>query len=124
MSFTEAMRPHVARELELSADADRRGTPEIAFAHLESAHVLGQPSTRLHVHVHLRMLAWAVRHGDLREAVGQVLRVVGAASKTWVGWVPTGNTGGANVSPFRPMAVRPEHARLLAAARGEGRGGS
>jgi hypothetical protein len=37
--------------------------------------------------------------------LGQLIRIVGAATKTAIGWVPRGNTGGSNVSPFKPMAV-------------------
>jgi len=33
------------------------------------------------------------------------MRIVGAATKTPVGWLPHGNTGGANVSVFRPMPI-------------------
>ena len=51
----------------------------MGFAHLERAHVLGQASTFLHVRTHLRMLSWAIRHRHLKEVVGQILRVVGAA---------------------------------------------
>lgn len=53
----------------------------------------------------------------MREALGQVLRMAGAATKTALGWVPAGNTGGANVSPFKRMPVAPELARTIRAAR-------
>jgi len=69
--------------------------------------VLGQASTVEHVRVHVQMLLWAVRHRIPREALGQVLRIVGAATKTALGWVPMGNTGGSHVSPFRPVPIRP-----------------
>jgi hypothetical protein len=108
MSFAANIRPHV--------DAELRAARENAaneFAHLERAHVLGQASTREHVRVHWRMLVWAVRHRDARESLGQVYRLVGAATKTFIGFVPTGNTGGANVSPVRPMPIDPELAAII-----------
>jgi hypothetical protein len=96
---------------------ERAGDPQAAFAHLERAHVLGQASTLHHVRVHLRMLAWGWRRRSPREVLGQITRVIGAATKTALGWVPTGNTGGANVSPFRSMPVPPDLAQHIHRAR-------
>lgn len=110
-----ANRPAVAAEL-LAADVcERQERPHEAFAHLERAHVLSQSSTIEHVRVHVRMLRWGLRQRDVREARGQLLRIVGAASKTAFGLVPLGNTGGANVSPVRPMPIPPDLAALVAA---------
>ena len=111
--FAENIRPYVDAELR-AADLDTA----LAFVHLERAHVLGQASTREHVRVHWRMLRWAWRHRDAREFAGQLLRIVGAATKTFIGLVPAGNTGGANVSAVRPMPVDPELAAIIDRARG------
>jgi hypothetical protein len=112
MSFADNIRPHVDAELSAArADSSRE------FAHLERAHVLGQASTREHVRVHWHMLLWAWRNRKPRELLGQLLRIAGAATKTFIGFVPTGNTGGANVSPFRPMPVDPDLAELIRRAR-------
>jgi hypothetical protein len=78
--------------------------------------VLGQASTFHHVRVHVLMLCWAMKHRIWREARGQVLRIFGAATKTALGWVPTGNTGGADISPFKPLPVPPDLARVIASA--------
>ncbi|HEY6123460.1 MAG TPA: DUF3703 domain-containing protein [Steroidobacteraceae bacterium] len=110
--FADNIRPYVDAELRAAEqDAARE------FAHLERAHVLGQASTREHVRVHWRMLKWAWRHRDAREWFGQVFRILGAATKTFIGLVPAGNTGGANVSPVRPMPLDPELAAIIARAR-------
>ena len=111
--FAKNIRPYVDSELR-AAEADAAN----AFAHLERAHVLGQASTREHVRVHWRMLRWAWRHRDAREFAGQALRIVGAATKTVIGLVPAGNTGGANVSAVRPMPLDPELAAIIEKARG------
>jgi hypothetical protein len=95
----------VRSELDASHHAEGKGDATAAFRHLERAHVLGQANTIAHVRVHWRMLRWALRHHRAREVAGQVMRIVGAATKTPVGWLPHGNTGGANVSPFRPMPI-------------------
>ena len=116
MGFSERIRPSVTQELQAAEAADAAGRPEEAFGHLERAHVLGQASTVEHVRAHLHMLVWALRHRRVREVLGQVVRIVGAATKT-VFWIPVGNTGGANVSPFKPMPIPIDLARVLAEAR-------
>jgi hypothetical protein len=85
-----------------------------SFEYLERAHVLAQHSTYQHVRVHWLMLLWAIRQGNVREGIGQVVRILGAACKTALGLVPSGNTGGANVSLFRPMPIPADLAALLA----------
>lgn len=112
-ALAKNIRPYVDAEL---AAAAAHGSDE--FAHLERAHVLGQASTREHVRVHWRMLVWGLRHRDAREVFGQITRLIGAATKTFIGWVPAGNTGGANVSPIKPMPIDPALAEIIEKARG------
>ena len=115
-SFGERIRPAVDAELEAAGAQEAFGDSRASFRHLERAHVLGQASTAQHVRVHVQMFLWALRHRVFREARGQVLRIVGAATKTALGWVPTGNTGGANVSPFKPMPIPDDLRRVLTEA--------
>ncbi len=112
-AFSRAIRPFVSVEIVAAANAQRDSA---SFIHLERAHVLGQASTREHVRVHFHMLVWALRHRQARELSGQLLRLLGAAALTAVGMVPTGNTGGSNVSPLQKMAIPPDLATLIAAA--------
>ena len=100
-------------ELEQARDLASAGERAAAFAHLENAHVLGQSSTWLHVKVHAKMLIWAIGSRRLGELFGQLVRIIGAAAKTAIGLVPTGNTGGANVRPWKSMPIRPELATLI-----------
>lgn len=116
--FHDRIRPAVEAELDVARRAEQRGDADEAFACLERAHVLGQPSTRLHTRVHWFMLRWAMRQRDGGEAVGQIFRIAAAAMKTAFGWLPHGNTGGTKVGAFRPMPVAPELQRLIDAARG------
>ena len=116
-AFARNIRPHVDAELRAADEAEARGEPGAAFAHLERAHVLGQAATVEHVRVHWRMLRWGLRQRDVRECVGQAVRLVGAATKTALGRVPRGNTGGANVSPFAPMPIPPDLDARIRAAR-------
>jgi hypothetical protein len=112
MGFSKQIHPFVSQELQAAKVADGAGRPEVSFRHLERAHVLGQASTVEHVRAHLHMLMWALRHRRAKELLGQVMRTVGAATKT-VFWIPVGNTGGANVSPFKPMPIPSDLARVI-----------
>ena len=114
--FGRRIRPHVQAELEAAAASERAGDAAVAFEHLERAHVLGQASTVEHVRVHFRMLLWGLRQRQPAEIGGQLLRIVGAAALTPFGLIPEGNTGGSDISPFRPVIVPPDLARLIAAA--------
>ncbi len=115
--FARNIRPHVDAELRAAAEVEAKGHADTAFAHLERAHVLGQTSTVEHVRVHWRMFLWGIRQRNDRECLGQLLHISGATTKTAIGLVPEGNTGGSNVSPFKRMPVpaeleaRIQHAR-------------
>lgn len=116
-TFALRIRPLVQAELDAAAMLEARGEPIPAFTHLERAHVLGQAFTVEHVRTHWAMFRWALRQNEAGEALGQAWRMLAAALKTWLGWVPSGNTGGANVSGFKPMPVPPDLQRLIDAAR-------
>lgn len=91
-----------------------------AFAQLERAHILGQRDTVAHVRSHAWMLRVGLRRGEAREWRGQITRMLAALLFSRI-WVPAGNTGGANVSPLRPMSVPAELQALLDADRAERR---
>ena len=93
---------YIAAEIAL---ADDSAASDEAFRHLERAHVLGQADTYEHTRVHWRMLKIGWQRRDIREIFGQIIRIVGAATKTPFGIYPTGNTGGANVYFFKPLPV-------------------
>lgn len=112
-----ATRPHVVIELRAAAMEQDAGRMDAAFLRLERAHVLGQRSTIEHVRVHWLMLRWSYRQRDVREGLGQMFRLIGAAVATPFGLIPIGNTGGSNVSPFRPMEVPADLASVMTAVR-------
>lgn len=117
MSFAKQIRPFVQAELQAAMVCEQQQQLDAAFNHLERAHVLGQMSTIEHVRVHWRMLRFAWRRRDFRELRGQVLRVFGAATKTFIAWVPSGNTGGAKISPFQSLPIPPDLARIIDSAK-------
>ncbi|GMV31458.1 MAG: hypothetical protein AMXMBFR59_35830 [Rhodanobacteraceae bacterium] len=92
-----------------AATARSAGDHATAMRHLERAHILGQRRTALHVRSHVGMLALAWQRRDRREIIGQLARIAAAALFSRL-WVPTGNTGGTDVSAFRRMPV-PEDLR-------------
>ena len=99
-------------ETRAALDASRRGDHAKAFHHLERAHILSQRLTLRHVHVHWLMLKHGIVTRNPREILGQTLRIIAAALFSRI-WVPTGNTGGANVSAMRPMPVPDDLRDLL-----------
>jgi Protein of unknown function (DUF3703) len=116
-SFSRNIQPHVEAELVAATELAATGQAHAAFAHLERAHVLGQAATCHHLRVHWRMFLWGLQQADGRECIGQMLRMAGAATKTVFGLVPSGNTGGANVSPFKRMPVPADLAVRIQSAR-------
>ena len=115
--FGRRIRPYVEREIRAAYQAEARGKPDVAFSHLERAHILGQASTVQHVRVHCHMFLWSIRQRNVRESLGQLLRIVGAAIGTAAGLVPQGNTGGTNVNSFKSMHIPLELAVLIEKAR-------
>jgi len=103
-----------AFELEIAAASDARGRGDLnlAFSHLERAHILGQRHTRPHVRSHVGMLRIGWQRNDMREFIGQLTRIAAALVFSRI-WVPLGNTGGANVSPIKPMPIPPDLADAL-----------
>jgi len=99
------------------ADARRfeaRGDLDAAFTRLERAHILGQRHLLPHIVTHGHMLRIGWRRRDPREVLGQIARLAATLPGWLSGWVPKGNTGGADVSPIRPMPLPPDLQPLLA----------
>lgn len=116
-NFTKKISPYVEQELSLAYQARKNGLIDIEFSHLENAHILGQESTYLHVKVHGLMLLWGWRNKQIKEVLGQALRILGAATKTAIGLVPQGNTGGVNISPFKVLPINAKHQAIISKAK-------
>jgi Protein of unknown function (DUF3703) len=104
---------HIADEIRLAASAGKTGDLRLAFSHLERAHVLGQSLTASHTRVHWLMFKLAFKMRSPREIWGQIVRIVGAATKTPLGIYPTGNTGGSNVWFFKPLPLPEDLASII-----------
>jgi hypothetical protein len=112
MSWKAGQKEAFEREIAAATLARSRSDAESEFTHLERAHVLGQRSTRAHTYAHWRMFRYGLEQRDVREVTGQIARMLAALTKSKI-WVPVGNTGGANVSPFRPMPVPDDLLRFV-----------
>lgn len=85
-----------------------QGKVEAGFKCLERAHVIGQAYVIPHVKSHWLMFKLEVRRRRPAAAFGQVVRIVLGALGSAVGVIPTGNTGGSDISMFKRMPVEPE----------------
>ncbi|MFT4563541.1 MAG: hypothetical protein ACI9BW_003297 [Gammaproteobacteria bacterium] len=113
MKLSREIEPYVLESLAEQKDHLAAGDYSQSFLSLENAHVTGQQSTKWHTIVLLEMLRWAFHQKNLKELFGQLLRAFGAFTKTVFGLVPSGNTGGANVSPFKSMPISIKNQAML-----------
>ena len=93
------------------------GDLDACFRLLERAHILGQPWFVPHTVSHWLMLRVGWRRRDAREVRGQLLRLAAGGLLSLAGWLPEGNTGGADVSATRPMPLPADLAALCGPAR-------
>lgn len=84
-----------------------------AFKHLEIAHVLGQRYVIPHTVSHWWMLKIGFRRGSVTEVTGQAVRIVLGILGSAVGIVPTGNTGGTNISMFKRLPIASDLRKLV-----------
>ncbi len=77
----------------------------MSWRYLERAHILGQPYPIAHTVVHWKMFLFGIKLKNRREVIGQIPRLLVGGVKSFVGQIPVGNTGGANVPPLKPMEI-------------------
>jgi len=99
-------------ELDKAIELYNKNEFDTSFTHLERAHILGQTYVIPHTQSHWWMLKLGWKKSDVREVVGQITRIVASLLFSKI-WVPTGNTGGANVNPLKPMPVPEDLQRIL-----------
>ena len=102
------LRTHYLRELEIYQQEIRNADFPTAWRQLERAHIIGQPWLLQHTYVHWLMLKFGIKIKNKKEILGQLPRLLVGGIKSFVGVIPTGNTGGANVSPLRKMEIPEE----------------
>lgn len=101
------------KELEQYKESFKRGDIIHAWHHLERAHVIGQAYPIEHSRAHWLMLKFGFAIRDWKEILGQIPRLLLGGLKSLIGKIPTGNTGGANVPPLRPMPIPADIKEIL-----------
>ena len=89
------------------------GNLSVAWQHLERAHIIGQSWPKEHNYVHWLMLKFGIYIKNTKEIIGQIPRLLIGGVKSFVGRIPVGNTGGANVPPLKSMEIPEDLAMLL-----------
>lgn len=109
----DALKSFFNDELFKSADAFALGHYRQSWCHLERAHILGQPYPVAHSLVHWNMFKFGVKTKNAKEVVGQIPRLLVGGVKSFVGHIPVGNTGGADVPPLQPMEIPDDLKKII-----------
>lgn len=107
------LKEHMDKEIVLSFTKFKSGSYQMAWRHLERAHILGQAWPVEHTRSHCHMLIFAVKVKNTKETIGQLPRLIVGGVKSFVGKIPVGNTGGANVPPLKPMEIPDDLKQIL-----------
>ena len=102
-----------SQELEIAHNFFLNNDFRSSWYHLERAHVLGQPYPYHHMLVHWKMLLFGIKIKDIKEIIGQIPRLLVGGVKSFVGEIPVGNTGGANVPPLKSMEIPEELKKII-----------
>lgn len=109
----DRLKPFFRKEIEIADSYFAKNDFRSSWHHLERAHILGQPYPYPHTLVHWKMLVFGIKIKDLREIAGQIPRLLVGGIKSFVGEIPVGNTGGANVPPLERMEIPCELKRII-----------
>jgi len=115
-TLPQTLKPYFQEELEAYRTSYKQGALPEAWKHLERAHIIGQKYPYAHSIVHWRMLQFGIRIKSGKEIVGQLPRLLVGGVKSFVGKVPVGNPGGANVPPMRPYPIEQDLQDIFAKA--------
>ena len=115
-SLPKRLKPYFEAELEKYRAEYAQGRLASAWSHLERAHIIGQRYPGAHTYVHWKMLQFGVRIKNLKEIIGQVPRLLFGGVKSFVGKVPVGNPGGADVPPLKRFLIEKEICEIFTKA--------
>jgi len=107
-SMPKKLKPYYVAELEKYQSEFAKGFFQTAWHHLERAHIIGQKYPYAHSYVHWKMLAFGFKIKDGKEIMGQIPRLLVGGIKSFVGKIPVGNPGGANVPPMKSFPIEKE----------------
>ena len=104
----KSLKPYYTAELEKYQAEYAIGNLNNAWNHLERAHIIGQKYPYTHTFVHWKMLQFGFKIKSRKEILGQIPRLIFGGVKSFVGKIPVGNPGGANVPPLKPFPIEKE----------------
>jgi len=111
------LKEYYLNELNLYQNEYSKGNLQIAWRHLERAHILGQRYPVAHTYVHWKMLQFGFKIKSVKEILGQITRLIFGGVKSFVGHVPVGNPGGSNVPPLKSFPIEKELLEIFEKAR-------
>ena len=103
-----SLKPFYAKELENYSEYFVKRNLQNAWHHLERAHIIGQQYPYQHTYVHFKMLQFGFKIKSAKEVIGQIPRLLVGGVKSFVGKIPVGNPGGANVPPLKSFHIEQE----------------
>ncbi len=117
-TMPKLLKPFYKTELSTAATLLQEGKLQECWRHYERAHILGQRYPLQHCYVHWQMLKFGIKIKSKKEILGQITRLIFGGVKSFVGTVPIGNTGGANVPPLQPMEIPTDLAAIINSVKG------
>jgi len=105
--------PYYQKELQAVKENLQQENLQYAWHHLERAHIIAQKYPYEHTVVHWKMFQFGIKIKSTKEVFGQIPRLLVGGVKSFVGNIPVGNTGGANVPPLKPMEIPKELQEII-----------
>ncbi len=115
------LKPFFKTELQNARITFAQSSLQQSWRHLERAHILAQPYPYHHTLVHWKMLLFGIKTKNIPEVIGQLPRLFIGGIKSFIGKVPVGNTGGADVPGLQPMEIPEELKQIINQTNLEGR---
>lgn len=107
------LRYYYELELEESGIAIKNKKIELAWKHLERAHILGQFFWKAHAYSHYKMLVLSFKSKNMREFFSQIPRLILAIPGSVLHIAPKGNVGTGRVGIFERMTVPEDLQKIL-----------
>ena len=113
LTMPRGLKIHYQQEVENYKREVSKANLQAAWRHLERAHIIGQAWFKQHTNVHWLMFKYGIKIKNRKEILGQLPRLLVGGIKSFVGVIPIGNTGGANVPPLQAMEIPEDLKKIM-----------
>ena len=113
LTMPRGLKIHYQLELENYKREVSKADLEAAWRQLERANIIGQAWFKQHTNVHWLMFKFGIKIKNRKEILGQLPRLLVGGIKSFVGVIPIGNTGGANVPPLQAMEIPEDLKKIM-----------